>query len=75
LTPYKSGEKVTLFLAIIFPLFIMPALISDNSNENYDLIGLGFGPANLAIAGAIVEQFFSVTTKLKKQAHTPLMIL
>ena len=31
----------------------------------YDLIGLGFGPANIAIGGAIVEKWASAATTVR----------
>lgn len=30
---------------------------NDQSEAIYDLVGLGFGPANLAIAGALTERW------------------
>lgn len=36
---------------------------SSSSERVYDLIGLGFGPANLAIAGAVIEKFDSTDPK------------
>lgn len=32
------------------------AHVEEDTNSVYDVIGLGFGPANLAIAGAILEK-------------------
>lgn len=29
--------------------------MSSTSDQTYDLIGIGFGPANVAIAGALLE--------------------
>ena len=34
-------------------------------SEVYDLIGLGFGPANIAIGGAIVEKWASAATTVR----------
>lgn len=39
----------------------MPSSQVDDS-VIYDLIGLGFGPANLAIAGAVIEQRLSTVS-------------
>ncbi|KAI9064452.1 lysine/ornithine N-monooxygenase [Trametes sanguinea] len=40
----------------------MPSPSSTDSVPLYDVIGLGFGPANIAIAGAIVEKWASSQT-------------
>ncbi|CDO69497.1 hypothetical protein BN946_scf184785.g2 [Trametes cinnabarina] len=42
---------------------------STDSTPLYDVIGLGFGPANIAIAGAIVEKWANSNTG---SSHAPL---
>lgn len=41
----------------------------------YDVIGLGFGPSNLAIAGAFLENQLSVRTVYSPALTTPLLTL
>jgi hypothetical protein len=35
--------------------------MADSSPFIYDLIGIGFGPSNVAIAGALIEKWHSVS--------------
>jgi hypothetical protein len=55
----------------------LTSMASSMSNQAtvYDVIGLGFGPSNLAIAGASLEKAHGVIHHLLSQVSSPALIM